>query len=326
MGCGRDGGVLHGRSDGGALTNSSDTVARYPIRAVSKLTGIGIDTLRAWERRHGAVTPVRDDRGRLYTDADIARLRLLRAAVEHGHSIGRLAGLGDAELRHLAATAGPSVAADQMRRRSLDTSALSAALHAYDAAGIDREIARLAAVLRPLDLLQDVLMPVLVQVGEDWHRGRAGIAHEHLLSSTVRNILGSVLRLYGRPDASVRLLFATLSGERHEIATLGAAMLAASTGLSVTYLGPDLPARDLVESVRSAGAQVLVLGLTTTSAAKTRERELRTIVRDLPTQVELWVGGRGAERHASIVRPRGLVFGDYAAYQQELVRLGGRVA
>jgi DNA-binding transcriptional MerR regulator len=29
--------------------------ARYPIRAVSKLTGIGIDTLRAWERRHGAV-------------------------------------------------------------------------------------------------------------------------------------------------------------------------------------------------------------------------------------------------------------------------------
>ena len=78
------------------------TPAHYPIRAVSKLTGIGIDTLRAWERRHGAVTPIRDDRGRMYTDADVARLRLLRGAVEHGHSIGRLAGLTDAELRHLA--------------------------------------------------------------------------------------------------------------------------------------------------------------------------------------------------------------------------------
>ena len=31
--------------------------ARYPIRAVSRLTGISIDTLRAWERRYGAVTP-----------------------------------------------------------------------------------------------------------------------------------------------------------------------------------------------------------------------------------------------------------------------------
>ena len=71
-----------------------DTVPpRYPIRAVSKLTGIGIDTLRAWERRHGAVTPLRDGRGRMYTNDDIARLRLLRSAVEEGHSIGRLAEL-----------------------------------------------------------------------------------------------------------------------------------------------------------------------------------------------------------------------------------------
>ena len=54
---------------------------RYPIRAVSKLTGIAIDTLRAWERRYGAVTPVRDSRGRLYSDADVARLRLLHQAV-----------------------------------------------------------------------------------------------------------------------------------------------------------------------------------------------------------------------------------------------------
>jgi hypothetical protein len=248
--------------------------------------------------------------------------------VEHGHSIGRLAGLGDAELRHLAATAGPiaAAAADPMRRTSFDPSALSAALHEFDAAGIDQEITRLAAVLRPLDLLRDVLMPVLVQVGDDWHRGRAGIAHEHLMSSTVRNILGSVLRVYARPDVSVRLLFATLSGERHEIGTLGAAMLAASSGLTVTYLGPDLPAGEIVESVKRAGAQVLVLGLTTTSPGKPRDRELRMIVRDLPKHVELWAGGRGAERHASTIRPRGLVFGDYTTYQQELVRIGGRVA
>jgi cobalamin-dependent methionine synthase I len=122
------------------------------------------------------------------------------------------------------------------------------------------------------------------------------------------------------------LLFATPSGDRHEIGTLGAAMLAASSGLGVAYLGPDLPARDIVESVKPAGAHVLVLGLTTASAGKAKERELRTIVRDLPKDVELWTGGRGAERHASIISPRGLVLRDYTAYQQELVRIGGRVA
>ena len=304
-----------------------ESPARYPIRAVSRLTGIGIDTLRAWERRHGAVTPVRDERGRMYTDADVARLRLLRGAVEQGHSIGRLAGLTDTDLHRLAVPAGAiaAPATNPARPASLDTAALSAALHEYDAAGIDQEIARLATVLRPLDLLRDVLMPALVQVGDDWHRGRAGIAQEHLMSSTVRHILGSFLRLYAQPDAKVRLLFATPSGDRHEIGTLGAAMLAASSGLGVAYLGPDLPAREIVESVKPAGAQVLVLGLTTASAGKARERELRAIVRDLPRDVELWAGGRGAERHAAIISPRGLILSSYDAYLQELVRLGGRV-
>ena len=70
------------------MTKPRDTTAPYPIRAVAKLTGVAIDTLRAWERRHSAVTPIRDDRGRMYTDADIARLRLLRGAVEHGRRLG----------------------------------------------------------------------------------------------------------------------------------------------------------------------------------------------------------------------------------------------
>jgi len=302
--------------------------AHYPIRAVSRLTGIAIDTLRAWERRHGAVTPVRDDRGRMYTDADVARLRLLRDAVERGHSIGRVAGLRQEELRHLTADAGVRAvtAADSARRRPLDTAVLSAALRTFDAVGIDQEIARLAAVLRPLDLLQDVLMPVLVQAGDDWLRGRAGIAHEHLMSSAIRHTLGSFLRLHARRDAPARLLMATPSGDHHEIGILGAAMLAASSGLGVAYLGPDLPARDIVGAVQPAGARVLVLGLTRASAQKTTERELRTIVRDLPRDVELWAGGRGAERYTSIISPRGLVFGNFTAYQQELVRIGGRIA
>jgi hypothetical protein len=217
-------------------------------------------------------------------------------------------------------------AAVPTRRTLLDTTALFSVLREYDAVGIDQELSRLAAVLRPLDLLQDVLMPVLTKVGDDWHSRRTRIAHEHLMSSTMRNLLGGFLRLYARREASVRLLFATPSGERHEIATLGAAMLAASAGLGVSYLGADLPAREIVDSVEPAGARVLVLGVTTAAADKARERELKTIVRELPAGVELWAGGRGAERHASIIRPRGVVVSDYISYQQELVRIGGRLA
>jgi MerR family transcriptional regulator, light-induced transcriptional regulator len=73
----------------------------YPISAVAKLTGLPLDTLRAWERRYGAVNPTRSPRGRTYSEQQIKRLILLRQAVEQGHAIGQVAGLGDRQLREL---------------------------------------------------------------------------------------------------------------------------------------------------------------------------------------------------------------------------------
>jgi MerR family transcriptional regulator, light-induced transcriptional regulator len=74
---------------------------RYPIAAVSKLTGLTPDTLRIWERRYGAVTPARDGRGRLYSGHEVRRLQLLASAVARGHAIGRIARSPDEDLQQL---------------------------------------------------------------------------------------------------------------------------------------------------------------------------------------------------------------------------------
>ena len=129
------------------------------------------------------------------------------------------------------------------------------------------------------------------------------------------------------PEASARLLFATPSGERHEIGTLGAAMLAASSGLGVAYLGPDLPAREIVESVKPAGAQVLVLGLTDGVG---RQGDGARTSHDRPRSPE-GASSCGPADAAPSVTPRSSAredwsCRDYNAYQQELVRIGGRVA
>jgi DNA-binding transcriptional MerR regulator len=305
------------------------TAARYPIRAVSKLTGIGIDTLRAWERRYGAITPTRDDRGRLYTGADIARLRLLQRAVSSGHSVGRIATLSDKELQRLTTAqtkaAVPSAAAPAPRAALPDAS-FSAALLRLDTAAIDQEFGRLAAALPPIALIRDVLLPAVREVGDSWQRQPGGIAREHVISSTLRHLLGSFLRIYSRRDLPVRLLFATPSGDRHEIGILSAAMLAASSGLGVSYIGPDLPAGEIVQAVNAAGARVLVLGLTLPDKTKQRERELRAIVRDLPPTVELWAGGPGADGCARLFGGRGVVLNDFDSYLLHLARLGGHAS
>jgi DNA-binding transcriptional MerR regulator len=299
---------------------------RYPIRVVSRLTGVAIDTLRAWERRHGVVAPTRANETRMYTDADVARLRLLHEAVQSGHRIGRIGRMSDAELQRLAQgpdrAPSPARAVPAARQGPINASGLERALASLDTGALDREISQLAIALPPSELVRDVVLPALRDAGERWHRRRGGIALEHLLSSTLRSLLGSFLRLYAPASAGPRLLFTTLEGDRHEIGILCAAMLAASSGLAVSYLGPDLPAPEIVEAVKSAGASVLVLGLTFSVAAT--DAGLRAITRRLPAKVGIWSGGRRAAAHASALGKRGLVVADFDDYTTELARIGGR--
>src|SRR5262245_19589889 len=84
------------------------TTAQYPIRAAARLTRLSIDTLRAWEKRYSVVQPRRQDGMRMYSQADIERLSLLRQALEQGHSIGHASGLSNSELSALASLSTPA--------------------------------------------------------------------------------------------------------------------------------------------------------------------------------------------------------------------------
>jgi hypothetical protein len=51
----------------------------YPLRTAARLTGLSPELLRAWERRHGVVEPLRTPGGtRRYSAADLERLLLIR--------------------------------------------------------------------------------------------------------------------------------------------------------------------------------------------------------------------------------------------------------
>ena len=63
----------------------------HPIEVVAKRTGLTAHTIRAWEKRYGAVVPQRTPTNRrLYTSENIDRLLLLRRATILGRSIGQL--------------------------------------------------------------------------------------------------------------------------------------------------------------------------------------------------------------------------------------------
>ncbi len=79
-------------------TDSVETT--YRIGAVSRITGISPETLRAWERRYNAITPSRTSSGdRQYSRDDVAKLLLLKSLVDAGISIGSVAHLSINDLK-----------------------------------------------------------------------------------------------------------------------------------------------------------------------------------------------------------------------------------
>ena len=226
----------------------SSSLPRHPIRFVAERTGLTPATLRAWERRYSAVAPDRTPGAqRLYSDADIQRLRL----------IARLSATG-LSLAELARSSTPTLA--RLARQSLDPAAAGAGTSLEDAranATIDRMLADTRA-LDPVSLrdaltqailafgpraaLDSIVSPFLAQVGIAWSCGAATVAQEHLASAVVRDVLGWLMQ-NAKPEGEAPTLVATtVAGEQHEFGAMMAAAAAALEGWRVIYLGPNLPA------------------------------------------------------------------------------------
>jgi DNA-binding transcriptional MerR regulator len=256
------------------------------------MTGLSIDTLRAWERRYDAVVPGRGDRGRLYTDAHVSRLRRLAELVERGHAIGTIAASSDAELGRLLAGADALTARLPGPPAVASVDPLMRALDRYDLEEIETIFNRHAAVLLPRDLVFAVVLPLLREIGRRWESGALRPSQEHLVSAIVRSALGGLVRAANHPSASAKIVFATPAGERHELGLLSAALLAASVGYGVVYLGPDVPAADIAHAATTTGARLVMISATTPKAVG--RSEARKLARLAPG-VETWVGGPDAE-------------------------------
>ncbi len=81
-----------------------DPPPRFRIGAVSRPTGVPVDTLRVWERRYAVVAPNRDlSPVRLYDQDDVERLVRIKRLIDVGHAIGSVANLSRVELEAMLA-------------------------------------------------------------------------------------------------------------------------------------------------------------------------------------------------------------------------------
>lgn len=298
---------------------------RHPMRIVCRRTGLKPDLIRAWERRHSAIEPSRSaTRRRLYSDADIERLRLLKRAVDGGRGIRLVAHLTDDELAALiredeAVLPGPRPTPPSTPDRWADRA--MAAVLALDDAELERILDEAAVQLGRIDLIETLIVPFMERVGDAWRRGELRPVHEHLATARLRSFVGGLRNRRTGQGAPI-LLVTTPAGQRHELGALAAAVCAASEGWDALYLGTDLPSEEIAAGAVQVGARAVALSLTYPPDDAALAPAIVTLRRLLDDAIPILVGGRVVEAYAPQLPRRGvLVLPGLPAFRQELVRL-----
>lgn len=267
----------------------------YSLGTASRLTGISPGLLRAWERRYQAVEPVRTPGGtRRYSAADLERLRLLKTAVDAGHRISKVARLDTEALRKLGGA--PEVRPDDRLEEVI------AALDRFDAAEVSRLLSVQLSTLGAVRFAQDFALPLVHEIGDRWAREQLCIASEHLASVALRSLMGSAMQPGAAALAGPVVLFATLTGERHELGLQMAALTAMGAGANPLYLGAELPVEEILAAADRA--KVRAVGLSFVSLPRdTAQRGVEAVRGALPDEVCLWTGGLGSR---DLVLPSGV--------------------
>jgi len=251
------------------------------IGELSRRSGVSPELLRAWERRYDLLQPARSEGGlRLYTVADLERVR----AMQHHLS----SGLAAAEAARLASADDVSVAGPAVSH--------AAARHALEAAFADFDEARAQGVLDALfaettldAALSNVVVPYLRDLGERWANGEASVAEEHFASGVLRGRLLGLAREWGR-GLGTRVLLACAPGEQHDFGLIAFGLALRTRGWRIGYLGADTPIESVDGAARAFDPAFVVISAVT---AKRFQRWTDELGR-LGETYRVCLGGRGA--------------------------------
>jgi DNA-binding transcriptional MerR regulator len=228
----------------------------YPIRSISELTGVPATTLRAWERRYGLLKPSRTAKGhRLYSSDDIELVKKIVKLLKTSHTISEaIRIINNPELSPPANEAGDGHwhSYQQQMLKSIEL---------FNEQNLDRTYNE-ALSIYPIDMVtENVIVPVLSTLGEQWQSREAGIAEEHFFSAFLRNKLGARLHHESQRSRGSKILVCCLPGEYHELGVLLFCIAAIGHGYQILYLGTNMPPAQLpIVAQRANVAAILLSG------------------------------------------------------------------
>jgi DNA-binding transcriptional MerR regulator/methylmalonyl-CoA mutase cobalamin-binding subunit len=264
------------------------------ISAVEREAGLSKDVLRVWERRYGFPKPVRDDNGeRLYSIAEVAKLRAIKRLMDAGLRPGKII---HSTLDELNALADGRIT---QRREPATPGAdreILALLSSHDVPALQNALANLLMRQGVQRFVLETLTSLNHAVGDAWMRGALAIFEEHLYVEQLQAVLRTAINAFPRQTGTPRVLLTTFPGEPHGLGLLMAEALLVPEGAQCISLGVQTPIEDIRRAAVAFDVEVVALSFSASFPVRQAGDGLATLRRHLPPKIAMWAGGEMARR------------------------------
>jgi MerR family transcriptional regulator, light-induced transcriptional regulator len=264
------------------------------ISAVERETGLSKDVLRVWERRYAFPKPSRDENGeRLYSSAEIAKLRAVKRLMDIGMRPGKIMLCSQQELDALAES---RIAPRSTELAPALERGIVAILKTHDAIALQQALANLLMKQGLQRFVLETLTPLNRAIGDAWMRGELEVFEEHLYTEQLQVALRTAINAFPRQSGTPRALLTTFPGEHHGVGLLMVEALLVPEAAQCISLGVQTPLEDIRRAALAHKAHIVALSFSGAFPVRQAGEGLAALRRQLPSAVALWAGGEMTRR------------------------------
>ena len=232
----------------------------YSIKDIEKLSGIKAHTIRIWEQRYQLIEPKRTETNiRYYDDEQLKFVLNVALLLKNGYKISKVSSLKSIEFnKEVEKVYEQSLLHNTSVTLDLDSNDLMVSMIDMDADKFHRIYENSVKHNGFEKTVTGLIYPFLEKVGVLWSLDQINPAHEHFISSLIRQKVISGIDRIEEPKGGKRFLLFLPSGEHHEIGLLMAHYVLKKNGAKVYYLGQNLPEQDVKGAIETIKPDVVL--------------------------------------------------------------------
>ena len=150
----------------------------------------------------------------------------------------------------------------------------------------------LAAKNKPLDIINEYIVPALDEVGNNYEKGIVFLP-QLLLSAETATVAFEVIKEHFSSEeasSSGEIIIATVKGDIHDIGKNIVKVILQNYGFTVHDLGKDVSPEKILEYARKTGIKLVGLSALMTTTVVSMEETIKLLNKELP-EVKVFVGG-----------------------------------